>query len=43
MYAGHRVTSSVLGFGVLELVWALLFAVSYLVTRSGRTRVAGGS
>jgi hypothetical protein len=41
LYAGHRITTSVLGFGALDLVWALLFAVSYLVTNPGRAPVAG--
>jgi hypothetical protein len=40
LYAGHRITTSVLGFGVLDLIWALLFAISYLVTDPGRARGA---
>ena len=31
LYSGHRVTASVLVFGCLDLVLALLFAISYLV------------
>jgi hypothetical protein len=38
LYAGHRITSSVLGFGVIDLVWALLFAISYFVTDPARAR-----
>lgn len=40
LYAGHRVTTSVLGFGALDLMWALLFAISYLVTSPRRERAA---
>lgn len=40
LYSGHRVTASVLGFGLLDLVWALLFAISYLVTSTGPARAA---
>jgi hypothetical protein len=43
LYAGGRVTSSVLGFGALDLVWALLFTISYLVTSPGRARVASAA
>ncbi len=43
LYAGHRVTVSVLGFGILDLVWATLFAISYLVTSPARTLAATAS
>jgi hypothetical protein len=41
LYSGHRVTTSVLGFGILDLVWALLFAISYLASDPRRARTTG--
>ncbi|HET7551176.1 MAG TPA: hypothetical protein VFK04_07785 [Gemmatimonadaceae bacterium] len=40
LYSAHRVTTSVLGFGLLDLVWALLFAISYLVSNPRRAGTA---
>lgn len=36
LYAGHRIVGSVLVFGVIDLVLAVLFAASYLLTSPAR-------
>lgn len=41
LYARHRVSGAVIGFGILDLVWAALFAVSYVVTSPGHAHAAG--
>lgn len=40
LFAGRRITPSVLGFGMIDLLWALLFAISYLVTSPRHARGA---
>lgn len=40
LFAGQRITTSVLGFGVIDLVWALLFAISCLTASPPRARGA---
>jgi hypothetical protein len=41
LYAQHRLTGAVLGFGIIDLVWAALFTVSYLLTSPRRANATG--
>ena len=41
LYSHQRLTGTVLGFGILDLLWGALFAVSYLATSPRRARTEG--
>jgi hypothetical protein len=40
LYAQHRLESAVLGFGILDLVWAVMFTMCGLMTRARGARMA---
>ncbi|HEU4630647.1 MAG TPA: hypothetical protein VFS08_12930 [Gemmatimonadaceae bacterium] len=43
LHAQHRLTGTVLAFGLVDLVWATLFAAAYLTTSPHRAHAAGAA